>query len=151
MKADMLTLHASGGLEMLRAARHAADSLDSPPGLIAVTALTSLDSKDIAALGIGMQIDSYASFLASQAVDSKMDGVVCSPVEAAMLRKELGPRPLLVTPGIRPAIAADDQKRAASPRDAVAAGSDFLVVGRPVTQADDPRAAAQQILDQISG
>ncbi len=150
MNVGMLTLHASGGAEMMHAARRAADALDRPPALIAVTALTSLDSKDIAHMGVGMHIDSYASFLAAKAIECNMDGIVCSAVEAGDIRSELGPEPLLVTPGIRlNTNNADDQKRPASPLAAAQAGSDFLVVGRPIIQAPNPAAAAQQVIDQI--
>lgn len=152
LNVDMLTLHASGGDEMMRAARRAARSLEHSPALIAVTALTSLNSKDIADMGMGMRIDSYASFLASKAIACNMDGIVCSAMEAKNIRSEIGPKPLLVTPGIRMENShEDDQKRPASPRAAADAGADYLVVGRPIIQAPDPAAAARQILDQIAG
>jgi orotidine-5'-phosphate decarboxylase len=146
----LLTVHASGGPAMLRAAATAAAECDNPPLIVAVTALTSLDQSDLTALGVSRDLKEHARALGRLAVDSGIDGLVCSPHEAAALRGDLGPAPILVTPGIRmPEGELGDQKRVATPADAVAAGSDFLVVGRPIVQADNPGSAARKILDQM--
>ncbi len=146
-KVGLLTVHASGGPAMLRAAAEAAQACDHPPLVVAVTALTSLDQSDLTALGVTRDLKEHARALGRLAIDSGIDGLVCSPHEAAALRSDLGPDPILVTPGIRmPEGDSGDQKRVATPADAVAAGSDFLVVGRPIVQADDPSEAARNIL-----
>jgi orotidine-5'-phosphate decarboxylase len=143
----LLTVHASGGPAMLEAAAHAAESCENPPLIVAVTALTSLDQSDLTALGVTRDLKEHARALGRLAVDSGIDGLVCSPHEAAALRSDLGPDPILVTPGIRmPEGDVGDQKRVATPADAVAAGSDFLVVGRPIVRAEDPAEAARMIL-----
>ena len=106
--------------------------------MIGVTVLTSMSDQDLAETGINVSADTQVSRLAGLAHKAGLDGVVCSPKEAALLRQELGPDFLLVTPGVRPAGAsADDQTRVMTPVDAVRAGSDFLVIGRPVTQNDE--------------
>jgi orotidine-5'-phosphate decarboxylase len=121
------------------------------PGLLGVTVLTSLDDADLRAAGYA---DGAASLVARRAADAReagMDGLVCSPLEAASIRAAAGPDLLIVTPGVRPAgTAAGDQKRAATPASAIAAGADYLVVGRPVTEAADPRAAAAAIGAEIA-
>ena len=148
--ASLLTLHASGGPAMLSAAAHTAAALADPPKLLAVTVLTSMDSVQLAGVGIAADPAGQVLRLARLATSCGIDGLVCSAEEIALLRRELGPGPLLVVPGIRPAGAAqDDQKRVASPAAAILSGASMLVVGRPITQADDPRAAAVSILQQI--
>jgi orotidine-5'-phosphate decarboxylase len=149
---QMLTVHATGGAAMLRAAEQSAQeasrTLGRPaPLVLGVTVLTSLDSSDLASIGVGGDVASQVERLAKLAVASGLRGLVCSPLEIALLRKRLPPDVQLVTPGIRPATAkADDQKRTMSPADALAAGANWLVIGRPITAAPAPRAAAEAIL-----
>ncbi len=146
----LLTVHASGGPAMLEAAAKAARACEHPPLIVAVTALTSLDQSDLTALGVTRNLKEHARALGRLAIDSGIDGLVCSPHEAGALRSDLGHDPILVTPGIRmPEGDAGDQKRVATPADAVAAGSDFLVVGRPIVQADDPAQATLKILENM--
>jgi orotidine-5'-phosphate decarboxylase len=146
----LLTLHAGGGREMLKAAAAAARDCDAPPKLLAVTTLTSLGPADLPELGITRPLADHTIAIGSLAIEMGIDGLVCSPHEAREFRRRLGPAPLLVTPGIRPAGAdAGDQKRIATPAAAVQAGANYLVVGRPILDAPDPRAAAQSILDEM--
>jgi orotidine-5'-phosphate decarboxylase len=150
----LLTIHAAGGPQMMRAAAAAADALAEDgkrrPKLLGVTVLTSLDDGDLDAIGQAGPVAEQARRLALLARDNRLDGVVCSPQEVAGLREACGPGFLLVVPGIRPAGAAiGDQKRVAGPRAAIQAGADYLVVGRPITQSDHPAAAAQAILDEL--
>ena len=149
---QMLTLHAFGGFEMLSAAAEAAaDFGETRPKLLAVTVLTSLDEADFKYLGISRSPRDEVLELASLAVHAGVDGLVCSPKEVGTLRKELGPDPLLVTPGIRlPSNASDDQKRVATPADAARDGASHLVIGRPITQASDPLAALAAIQANIA-
>lgn len=157
--ASLLTLHASGGEAMMRAAAEAAASMAHGPRLLAVTVLTSMDSEALRATGIcgepGAGPESLAQAqvlrLARLAGSAGIDGLVCSAQEVAALRKELGASPLLVVPGIRPAGAdAGDQSRIATPADAIARGASMLVVGRPITRAADPQKAAAAILQEIA-
>jgi len=147
----MLNVHAAGGAAMLSAARAAVDATAveqgrSPPLLIAVTVLTSLADADLAATGIHGGAAQQALRLAQLSATNGLDGVVCSAVEARALRATLGPRFKLVTPGIRPAGSPkDDQARIITPEAAIANGADYLVVGRPITQAPDPVAALAAI------
>jgi len=153
----MLTLHASGGRRMLEAAADAARQSAGPdgrrPALLAVTVLTSftLQELDEVAPGGGAMSERIVR-LATVARDSGCDGVVCSPADLPALRSALGDDILAVTPGVRPAAAtgSDDQRRTATPASAVADGADFLVVGRPITQADDPTAALAAIAKEMS-
>jgi len=118
--------------------------------LLAVTVLTSYDDADLAAAGYDFTVPELVAERAAQARDIGIDGLVCSGAEAAMLRPIVGSRMVLVTPGIRPAgTDADDQKRIMTPAAAIAAGADYLVVGRPVTAASDPKAAAEAIVAEI--
>ncbi len=147
--ADMLTLHASGGRAMLQAAAAATDSHNLR--LLAVTVLTSIDAAELNALGVSGSPADQVLRLARLAWDSGIRGLVCSAEEVAALRSELGPDAFLVVPGIRPVGAAvDDQKRIATPQDAIRDGASMLVVGRPITKAPNPSAAAEDILAQIS-
>ena len=144
--ASLLTIHASGGPAMVRAAVDAAgDDLT----ILAVTVLTSLDDDDLDRIGLMGPPDKAVLRLAELALEAGAPGLVCSPQEVAHLRERFGPRgaggPLLVVPGIRPAAADDDQKRTMTPREALEAGADLIVVGRPITEADDPGAAASSI------
>ena len=118
--------------------------------ILGVTVLTSYDDADLAAAGYDMSVSELAAARASQARDIGIDGLVCSPEEAANLRGIVGPGMVLVTPGIRPAgSATGDQKRIMTPAKAIAAGADYLVVGRPIVEAGDPKAAADQIVAEI--
>jgi orotidine-5'-phosphate decarboxylase len=147
--ARYLTVHASGGPKMLeRAQRRAAASGLT---LLAVTVLTSLDANDLREVGVESTPADHALRLAELAERAGIGGFVCSPAEVGALRRALGPEVVLVTPGIRPAGAAgDDQKRIATPAAALAAGASILVVGRPIRDAADPRAAAQAIVAEIA-
>jgi len=147
----MLTVHASGGPDMLRAAVEAAELSDGQgPMVLAVTVLTSLDDDDLAKIGQTGPLDDQVRRLALLAEHSGIGGIVCSPREIALLRAELASDVRLVVPGIRPVwTATDDQKRVLSPAEAVADGADYLVIGRPITRADDPVAAARRIVAEI--
>jgi orotidine-5'-phosphate decarboxylase len=147
----MMNIHASGGRSMLEAARAAVDSSGHRPLLIGVTVLTSLTSADLSDIGVSENATDHVVRLARLAESSGLDGVVCSPQEVAMLRQGLGDRFVLVTPGIRPAGAAnDDQRRIMTPSQAIRAGSDFLVIGRPITQAPDPLQALLDIEKEMN-
>ena len=146
----MINVHALGGRTMMNAAREALETMDQRPKLIAVTVLTSMGVNDLADLGIGEEPLVLVQRLAKLAQDCRLDGVVCSAQEAAMLKQSLGADFCLVTPGIRPASASkDDQNRIMTPTDALRAGSHYLVIGRPITQAADPLQALQSILHEI--
>ncbi|HIJ62615.1 MAG TPA: orotidine-5'-phosphate decarboxylase [Rhodospirillaceae bacterium] len=147
----MTTLHASGGLEMMRAAvAAAAEAGPTRPLLLAVTVLTSLGEDELASLGVPGRIADQVKRLAGLAQQAGVDGLVCSPHEVAALRALCGPAMKLVVPGIRPAwAAANDQKRILTPAEAMAAGADILVIGRPITQATDPAAAARRIAQEL--
>ncbi len=148
----MLNVHALGGRAMLEAARDAVVAATRRPKLIAVTLLTSMAANDMREVGIEGEPAAAALRLARLARASGLDGVVCSAQEAALLKRECGDQFCLVTPGIRPARgASDDQQRVMTPADAVAAGADYLVIGRPVTQAPDPVAALAAINQEIAG
>lgn len=146
-----LTLHAAGGSAMIAAARDAAERAGAArPRLLAVTVLTSLDASALAATGIADPPEAQVLRLARLAVAAGADGLVCAAAELPALRAALGPAPLLVVPGIRPAgVAGDDQARTATPAEAIAAGADLLVIGRPITTAPDPAAAAAAIAASI--
>nr|WP_282571981.1 orotidine-5'-phosphate decarboxylase [Roseomonas acroporae] len=148
LRPAMLTLHAAGGAAMIEAARHAAERAGAArPLLLAVTVLTSLDAAALAATGVSDPPAAQVLRLARLALSAGADGLVCSPREVAALRDALGAAPALVVPGIRPAgSATGDQARTATPAEAVAAGADWIVVGRPVTGAADPAAAAAAIV-----
>ena len=147
----MLTLHAAGGRAMLKAAAQAAQAIGpNAPKLIAVTSLTSLSQADLAEIGISRALKDQALALGELALTSGMDGLVASAQEVEHLRQHFGQKLLLVTPGIRPTDGAlGDQKRVATPTMAVQAGSNFLVVGRPILEATDPNTAALAILNEI--
>ncbi len=150
---DMLTIHATGGRAMLEAAAAAAAEFgENRPRLLAITALTSLDQSDLSDIGVERPLTRHATALAELAISSGIDGIVCSPLEAATMRSALGPEALIVTPGVRPAgEAVGDQKRVATPADAIRAGATHLVVGRPIVQANDPAKAAAAIVSEIQG
>ena len=153
----MVNVHASGGRPMMEAARKAADERRPPgrhkPLVIAVTVLTSLDAQTLASVGVSASPLEQVVRLAELARASGLDGVVASPQETAAIRKACGPSFVIVTPGIRggsAAAAKDDQQRTMSPAEAVAAGSSYLVVGRPITAAPDPREAARLIAQSLT-
>lgn len=147
----MITVHAAGGPAMLAAARAALQGLPHPPELLAVTVLTSMDSAQQAAVGLHRSPASQVELLARIALAQGYRGFVCSPQEVANLRAITGPEGILVIPGIRPAGAdLGDQKRIATPAEALRAGASYLVIGRPITQAPDPAAAADAILKEIA-
>ena len=148
----LLTVHAAGGAAMMRAAvEAAAEATGGRTRILGVTVLTSLDESDLAAVGQARPTAAQVQRLAALAQRSGLAGVVCSPHEVAMLRRECGPEFLLVVPGIRPVGAAlGDQKRVMSPAEAMAAGASYLVIGRPITAAADPEAAARGIAESLA-
>jgi orotidine-5'-phosphate decarboxylase len=148
----LMTLHASGGLAVMKAAREAAGTKKNRPALLAVTVLTSFDESTLREIGMEGSLGSRVVALARLARTAGMDGVVCSALEAPAVRREFGPDFKILVPGVRPASAAtNDQSRIATPGDAVRAGADYLVVGRPITAAANPRAAAVEIVAEIAG
>jgi orotidine-5'-phosphate decarboxylase len=157
LKPMILNLHASGGAAMMKAAldaaRESAAKLGAPPPkLIAVTVLTSLSDADLVDVGQPAGTADQVRRLAALTQACGLDGVVCSPHEITVLRRDLGPDFLLVTPGVRPSwAAAGDQKRVMEPAQAMAAGADYLVIGRPITGAGDPAEAARRIAAEIAG
>jgi len=147
---DMLTVHASGGAAMLRAAVEEAQKAQNPPLILAVTALTSLSGEDIAQIGVGQKTEQWVETLASVAYGAGVRGLVASNRELPLLRKKFGDDLRLVIPGIRPAGAAtQDQSRVATPGEAIRSGASLIVVGRPILQAADPAAAADAIIEEI--
>ena len=142
LRPEILTVHAAGGADMIKAAVQAA-----PETLVAgVTLLTSIGGKDLVDLGVGGSVSDAVRRMAALAVSAGARGLVCSPQEVAAVRAEVGPDILLITPGIRPAgVTSDDQARIATPVEALKAGADLLVIGRPITRAADPGAAASAI------
>jgi orotidine-5'-phosphate decarboxylase len=148
----MINVHALGGRAMMSAARNAVSVTASRPLLTAVTVLTSMEAADLAEIGLAGTPRDAVLRLSRLAQECGLDGVVCSAREAAALRRALGAGFCLVTPGIRPAGAAtDDQSRVATPRQAIAEGADYLVIGRPITGAPDPLAALLAISAEITG
>jgi orotidine-5'-phosphate decarboxylase len=150
MGVSMLTVHASGGSRMLRAAAEAAVSSSTVPLVLAVTVLTSLDDGDLNKLGVRGTVVDQALRLAALALSNGCRGVVASALEASALREDLGQDFAIVTPGVRPAGSSrGDQVRVVTPREAIAAGATHIVVGRPITEAADPAAEARAILGEI--
>jgi orotidine-5'-phosphate decarboxylase len=147
----MMTLHAAGGPAMLAAAKAALDGVTEPPELLAVTVLTSMDQAQMNAVGLNRSPAEQVELLAGMGLEAGIHGFVCSPQEVASLRALTGPEGVLVVPGIRPASAAiGDQKRIATPAEALRQGASYLVVGRPITQASDPAEAAEAILKEMA-
>jgi orotidine-5'-phosphate decarboxylase len=147
---SMLTVHAAGGGKMLHAAVDAARNTNACPMILAVTVLTSLDSRDLEHAGVRGSVVDQVSRLAALAISSGCHGVVASAQEAGTLRSEFGDDFLIVTPGVRPAGRGHgDQARVVTPAEAIASGASFIVVGRPITEALDPAAEAREILAQI--
>lgn len=146
----MLNVHALGGRRMMEAAADGVANKTNKPHLIAVTILTSMSDEDLQEMGINYTASEMAIKLASMARASGLDGVVCSAQEASSLRKNVGDEFLLVTPGIRPEGSGnDDQRRIMSPSEAISAGSSYLVIGRPITQAEDPVGILSTINSEI--
>ena len=151
---DLMTIHSIGGKAMIKAAAEAAASFgEKAPKILAVTVLTSLDQSDLADVGIaGRTPAEQVQAMAAFAIENGARGLVCSPKEVGALSKSLKAGTIFVTPGVRPAGAAvGDQKRVATPADAVRDGATHLVIGRPILCADDPQAAAAGILAEIEG
>lgn len=147
----MMNVHAAGGPRMLSAAREALEGLPKRPLLIAVTVLTSMGGEELNAIGVAADAEQQVRRLAGLTRDAGLDGVVCSALEAAVLRQDMGPKFCLVTPGIRPAgSATGDQTRILTPRQALQAGADYLVIGRPITQAADPLTVLASIAQDIA-
>ena len=153
---QMLTIHTSGGLEMMRAAEESAQqtalqSGRNAPLVLGVTVLTSMDGNALSEIGCEPNVGRHVERLANLAVQAGLRGLVCSPLEIAALRQILPGKIQLVTPGIRTgAEKADDQKRTLTPREAIDAGANWLVIGRPIYAAENPRAAAEKILKSLS-
>ena len=149
---DLLTLHATMGSKALQGAKEAISTAEKPPKLLAITLLTSLSSRDLAFdLKIPLELPEYALQMALLAKESGIDGAVCSPHEVNQLRQVCGDDFLLVCPGVRPSWAvAGDQKRVMTPAQTIAAGADYLVIGRPITQAENPVEAWSKICAEIN-
>ncbi len=151
----MLTVHTSGGTEMLKAAEKAAEEVAwklgrIPPLVLGVTVLTSLDIATLREIGLDVNVEYQVRRLATMANKAGLRGLVCSPQEVVKLRQFIPPAMQLVTPGIRTGEEkADDQKRTLTPREAIQAGANWLVIGRPIYAAENPRAAAEKILESI--
>jgi orotidine-5'-phosphate decarboxylase len=147
----MMTVHSAGGPAMVAAAREALQGVANPPELLAVTVLTSMDAAALKASGIDRSPAHQVELLAKICLEAGIRGFVCSPQEVAALRALTGPEGILVVPGIRPAGAnSADQKRIATPADAIRNGASYLVVGRPITQAPNPAEAAHAILAEMA-
>ena len=144
----MVNVHASGGRAMLEAAREAIGSGNDAPHLIAVTVLTSVDGPALNEIGVAASPEEQVLRLAALAQESELDGVVCSPLELTGLRRQVGKEFFLVTPGVRPVGAERaDQRRVATPQAALGDGASYLVIGRPITAADDPGAALAMVYE----
>jgi len=156
LEVQMLTLHTSGGSEMMRAAEESAQKTASQSGsnaplVLGVTVLTSADANTLAEIGCEPNPGRQVERLASLAVKAGLRGLVCSPLEITLLRQVLPAQVQLVTPGIRTgAEKTDDQKRTLTPREALSAGANWLVIGRPIYAAENPRAAAEKILESLN-
>lgn len=146
----MLNVHASGGSDMMRAAKKALEHFPHPPLLIAVTVLTSMSETDLASLGVSASLEYHVLHLAKMAQEAGLDGVVCSAYEVSAIKQQCGADFLAVTPGIRlPTDSSDDQSRIITPELAIKAGSDYLVVGRPITRADNPKQIVTDLLSSL--
>jgi orotidine-5'-phosphate decarboxylase len=147
---SMMTIHTSGGRAMMRSVMEEFQKLETRPIVVGVTVLTSLDDATLRDTGVDSGMQDQVIRLAKLAEASGLDGIVCSPQEIQNIRRAAGPAFKIVTPGVRmPGQSADDQSRTATPREAIAAGADFIVVGRPVTAAPDPRVALQSLLQSL--
>jgi orotidine-5'-phosphate decarboxylase len=156
LDAQMLTVHTSGGFEMLKAAEESAQETAwklgrTPPLVLGVTVLTSLDAGALREIGLDVNVEYQVRRLATIAIKAGLRGLVCSPMEVAKLRQALPPNMQLVTPGARMGTEKpDDQKRTLTPREAINVGANWVVIGRPIYAAENPRAAAEQILETLS-
>lgn len=155
-RVDMLTLHMAGGLQMLREAKNSANESAQkhnlqPPKILGVSVLTSITGDALQNdLKVQSQIDEYVLHLAMLAFKNNLDGIVCSPQEAKLIREATDKNFLIVTPGVRPSWSkTHDQKRIATPKDAISNGASHIVVGRPITEASNPLDAAKKILDEM--
>lgn len=147
----MVNVHASGGRRMLEAAREAIDASAHPPLLIAVTVLTSMTKEDLLSVGLDVEPEEQVMRLASLTHSVGLDGVVCSAQESRILKASFGEKFCLVTPGIRPeGSASDDQRRIVTPQDAMINGSDYLVIGRPITQSENPSLLCETIYHSLN-
>jgi orotidine-5'-phosphate decarboxylase len=147
----MMTIHAAGGPAMLAGAREALDGLANPPELLAVTVLTSMDAEQMDAVGLNRSPEEQVDRMGRLGLAAGIRGFVCSPREVAQLRAVTGPQGVLVIPGIRPAGAeSGDQRRIATPAEALRQGASYLVVGRPITQAANPAEAAEAIVREMA-
>lgn len=148
----MLNVHASGGLDMMNAAAAALEPYkEDKPLLIAVTVLTSMKNEELSSIGVNSDLSTHVNKLAQLAYSARLDGVVCSPHEVKMIKQSCSPDFLAITPGIRlPSAHVDDQSRIMTPQRALEQGSDFLVVGRPITRAPDPLHVIQEIIFAVS-
>lgn len=144
-----LTLHSGGGKEMLEAAVSARDDAESEMVLLGVSVLTSLDQTAWERVCPGCSLNEAIKSRTELCAESGMDGIVCSPLDLAMVRQAAGESLITVVPGVRPWRVSDDQKRSARPAEAICSGADYLVVGRPIIQAEDPLSAVSSILEQI--
>lgn len=151
--ADMVTMHAVGGVKMMQAAKEGlaeARWIPEEPVSLGITVLTSMSSDDLAATGVQRPVVEQVAELARQAKQAGLSGVVASPQEAAMLREILGPEAYIVTPGVRPSGSSlGDQSRVATPRQAFENGASHIVIGRPITESDDPVAAFEAIVKEL--
>jgi len=153
---QMLTVHAGGGFEMLQAAEESAQETArklsrTPPLVLGVTVLTSFDAGSLREIGLDVNVEYQVRRLATLATKAGLRGLVCSPLEVAKLRQTLPPNMQLVTPGVRTgAEKPDDQKRTLTPREAVTVGANWLVIGRPICAAENPRAATEKILESLN-
>lgn len=146
----MINVHAAGGRGMMAAAREAVEQMDKRPLVIAVTVLTSMSDRSLAETGYRGGVAGGVNLLSSLAAQCGLDGVVCSPLEVPLVKKNISPQFLTVSPGVRPAgQSRDDQSRVAEPAAVIRAGGDFLVVGRPITGSTDPLQAAAGILEEM--
>lgn len=146
----MINVHASGGFEMMQKTREQLNSMNNPPMVVAVTVLTSMNENDLKDIGVYNKPSEQVVNLAKLAEKSGMDGVVASPLEVSLIRENTSSDFQIVTPGIRPEFSMkNDQKRTATPLQAVKNGSNFLVIGRPVRLADNPAAAYEKIIGEI--
>lgn len=149
---DLLTLHASGGAEMLEWANKSRNEHVPALNLLAVTVLTSMDARQLKSLNVSATPETQVQRLADLSLKAGIQGLVCSPLELSMLRSRFGSDPLIVTPGIRPkGSASDEQKRIMTPHDAAILGADYIVVGRPILKAEDPVAAVEAIQAELGG
>lgn len=150
INAFMLTVHTQGGKAMMKAAVQATKDLPNKPLVVGVTVLTSLDESDLESIGVRNNIANQVSRLANLAQESGLDGVVCSPHEIEILRKQCGKDFKLIVPGIRPeGTAHGDQKRVMTPKEALTRGADYLVIGRPITEAENPELAVKNIAENL--